>query len=49
VHDHCGQTCHVELAGGVSIIAAAGFDAHPVCDIYIVCGAVARHKTRSHG
>ena len=28
----------IELAGGVSIIAAAGFDAHPVCDIYIVCG-----------
>jgi transcriptional regulator GlxA family with amidase domain len=28
----------VELAGGVSIIAAAGFNACPVCDIYIVCG-----------
>jgi transcriptional regulator GlxA family with amidase domain len=28
----------VELAGGVSIIAAAGFDSCPVCDIYIVCG-----------
>src|SRR5262245_47916900 len=28
----------VELAGGVSIIAAAGFDTCPVCDIYIVCG-----------
>ncbi len=28
----------VELAGGVSIIAAAGFDTCPVCDIHIVCG-----------
>ena len=28
----------VELAGGVSIIAAAGFDTCPVCDGYIVCG-----------
>jgi transcriptional regulator GlxA family with amidase domain len=28
----------VELAGGLSIIAAAGFDTCPVCDIYIVCG-----------
>ena len=28
----------VELAGGVSVIAAAGFDTCPVCDIYIVCG-----------
>jgi transcriptional regulator GlxA family with amidase domain len=28
----------VQLAGGVSIIAAAGFDTCPVCDIYIVCG-----------
>jgi len=28
----------VELTGGVSIIAAAGFDTCPECDIYIVCG-----------
>ena len=28
----------VELTGSVSIIAAAGFDTCPECDIYIVCG-----------
>ena len=28
----------VELAGGVSIIAAAGFGTCPACDVHIVCG-----------
>jgi transcriptional regulator GlxA family with amidase domain len=28
----------VELAGGLSIVAQAGFDACPDCDVFIVCG-----------
>jgi transcriptional regulator GlxA family with amidase domain len=28
----------VELAGGLSIVAAAGFDTCPHCDVFVVCG-----------
>lgn len=28
----------VHLAGGLSIVAAAGFDSCPACDVFIVCG-----------
>ena len=28
----------VHLAGGLSIVAAAGFNDHPSCDVYVVCG-----------
>jgi transcriptional regulator GlxA family with amidase domain len=28
----------VELAGGLSIVAATGFDTCPPCDVFIVCG-----------
>jgi transcriptional regulator GlxA family with amidase domain len=28
----------VHLAGSLSIVAAAGFNDHPSCDVYIVCG-----------